>query len=494
MVADACRMAYEADGVDFSEYDTDNDGRVDNVFIYYAGHNEAEGGSKNTIWPHRWVIYPGGNYNGTPASITFNGKRIYDYACTSELRGSTGKNMCGIGTFVHEFGHVLGLPDFYITDYSSNHKTLAHWDVMDYGPYLNVGRTPPGYSSYERFFLDWLKPEFLNTPLDVKLEALNTSNTAYLIAEGDTHNLNGANPKPTEFFMLENRQKTGWDAYLPGSGLLITRVNYSASSWTQNTVNNDKNKQGVELISANGKRTGAMKEEGVTFPGASAVTSYIPKLRSGKEVDKPLTQITLLPDKAIFFKFMGGFRIQPPVAKEASNVELGSFTANWEKVKDVTGYYLSIYTKTLNTQGEPVIQKYIVEDMWLTETVYDIHNLASETEYYYTVKSVVRTSGTSAGETVSENTSNEIMVKTKKDENESQLRVVKNESGELLVFLNPSDFNETPENSPVIYVYNFSGQIVQKIIPTSTITTIRNLPQKTPYILKSGKRVTKIIL
>ncbi|MDR0370268.1 MAG: M6 family metalloprotease domain-containing protein [Prevotellaceae bacterium] len=491
MVVDACRLASE-DGVDFSEYDTDGDGRVDNVFVYYAGYNEAEYGPKDSIWPHRWVVYSG-NYNGSEASVTFDGKRIYDYACTSELRGSDGQNMCGVGTFVHEFGHVLGLPDFYATN-NAAHTTMAYWDVMDTGPYLNNGRTPPAYSAYERFFLDWLTPKFLNTALDIKLEDIKSANTAYLITEGDMHNLQGMSPNPTEFFMLENRQKNGWDAYLPGNGLLITRINYSHSAWTGNTVNNDANRQGVEIMSANGRRNGRESEGGVTFPGTTKVTSYKPKLRNGNEIDKPLTQITELSDGTIYFKFMGGADIPAPVANDASNIDLGGFAANWEAVDGATGYYLSIYTKALNGQGETVIQKYIVQDMWLTETVYDIRNLASETEYYYTVKSVLRVSDTNAGETVSEKPSNEIMVKTKKDENESQLRVTKTDKGELLVFLNPSDFERTPENERMIYVYNFAGQVVRKITPKSTITTIRNLPQNIPYILTSGKRVTKIIL
>ena len=132
MVVDACIKAAEA-GVKFSDYDSDNDGVVDNIFIYYAGYNEAEGGPDDTIWPHRWIV---------STSITFDGKRIKDYACTSELKGNSGGAMCGIGTFCHEFCHVLGLPDFYATN-GAKHGTLGSWDIMDYGPYNNQGRTPP---------------------------------------------------------------------------------------------------------------------------------------------------------------------------------------------------------------------------------------------------------------------------------------------------------------------------------------------------------------
>lgn len=105
MVVDACTSAYQ-NGVDFSNTIRITMATVDNVFIYYAGYNEAEWGNSNTIWPHRWGIYPtstfgspNANYSGTVASITFNGKIIMDYACTSELKGNTGSNMCGISTF-----------------------------------------------------------------------------------------------------------------------------------------------------------------------------------------------------------------------------------------------------------------------------------------------------------------------------------------------------------------------------------------------------------
>lgn len=490
MVADACRLAYE-DGVDFSEYDTDNDGKVDNVFIYYAGHNEAEQAAANTIWPHRWVVYPGANYSGSQASVTFNGKLVYDYACTSELRASSGKNMCGIGTFVHEFGHVLGLPDFYATN-GANHTTMSYWDVMDLGPYLNQGRTPPAYSSYERFFLGWLTPTLLTEGKNVNLKELNQSNSAYIIAEGDSHNLNGLNPSPSEFFMVENRQKSGWDLYLPGSGMLITRINYSYSSWWNNTVNNTKNKMGVEIISANGQRSGASREEGVTFPGASNIKTYRPVLRdNAKDINKPLTHIKLLSDGTVFFRFMGGEDIEAPVAKEASNVELGSFSANWEAVDDVSGYYLSVYSKEENKLN------YIVENKWLTKTSFDIGNLASETEYYYTLKSAIRISDSSEDEVVSSMPSNEIVVKTKKDENDSRLRISKDGKGDVMVFLNPSDMENLSEDEITIYVYDYSGRMIRKIVPESTITTLDNLPKRNIYILRlgeKGKKTNKVIL
>ncbi|WP_163632219.1 M6 family metalloprotease domain-containing protein [Paludibacter sp. 221] len=281
MVIDACKLADE-DGVDFSEFDIDNDGYVDNIFIFYAGYNEAEYGPKNSIWPHRWTL---ANHN-----TKFDGKIIYDYACTSELRSNQGNEMCGIGTFVHEFGHVLGLPDYYATRNDANHHTLSSWNVMDVGSYLNNGKTPPSYSAYDRFYLNWLEPTELKTNNEISLEALNTSNTAYIVTENGNHNLNRKNPYPTEFFVLENRQNTGWDTYLPGHGLLITRINYNANDWRNNTVNNYPNIMGVDIIEADGIANN-ITLSGDVFPGTSNRQSYTFTLRSGTETNKLISEI-----------------------------------------------------------------------------------------------------------------------------------------------------------------------------------------------------------
>ena len=163
----AIGAAADAAGLDFTQYDTDGDGYVDNVFVYYAGYNEAEGGAANTIWPHRWSVSDAGITSG----ITFDGKKINDYSCTSELKGTSGTNMCGIGTFCHEFGHVLGLPDFYDTS-GTQSNTLDEWDIMDYGAYSNSGCTPPAYSAYERFFLGYLTPQQINTASDITLQPM----------------------------------------------------------------------------------------------------------------------------------------------------------------------------------------------------------------------------------------------------------------------------------------------------------------------------------
>jgi M6 family metalloprotease-like protein len=373
MVIDACTLA-AADGLDFSQYDTDNDGFVDNVFIYYAGYNEAEGGPANTIWPHRWVL--------ASYSTKFNGKIVYDYACTSELKGTSGSNMCGIGTFVHEFGHVLGLPDFYATN-SASHHTLYSWDVMDYGPYNNSGRTPPNYSSYERFFTGWLTPSEISSSDNLTLNPLPSSNNAYLISQTGGHNLDPENPSPTEFFLLENRQKSGWDTYLPGHGLLVTRVYYDPSTWYNNTVNNISTAMGVDIIEADGVATDGSCS-GDAFPGTSKVTSYNPTSRAGSSLSKPLTDITEA-NGIISFKFMGGKFVGDvaPVASEASNITQTSFTASWSQVESATAYLLDVFT----IEGQDTI--YV--DGFKSKNVgnvasYEVSGLAPATTHYYSVK------------------------------------------------------------------------------------------------------------
>lgn len=288
LVVDACKAAHD-DGVDFSVYDTDNDGFIDNVFVYYAGYNEAEHGRSETIWPHRWVVSTDFNYEGTDESITFNGKKLYDYACTSELKSNAGGNMCGIGTFTHEFGHVLGLADMYSTN-SSRHHTLSLWDIMDAGPYLNAGRTPPAYNAFQRMKLGFMTPTLLTQDTDITLRPINTHNEAYLATETNTHNMDGQNPSPTEYFLFENRQKTGWDTYLPGHGMLAYRINYDPNTWRRNEVNNNPAAMGVDILEADGKADRASLS-GDTYPGTSNVTSVNLTLRSGKRLYKKIGNI-----------------------------------------------------------------------------------------------------------------------------------------------------------------------------------------------------------
>ncbi len=244
MVEEACKLA-DQQGADFSRYDSDNDGYVDFVYVLYAGFGEADSGIENTIWPHSsWLTYYG--------RLTLDGKIVDKFACSNELT-YVSKQHDGIGSFCHEFSHILGLPDLYCTDDEGDWKTLGKWDIMDSGSYNNDSNTPAGYSAYERFFLGWTQPRVLRDAENVRLQSLDQSNETLLVTATGKHNLKGDNPNPQTFFMIENRQQTGWDEYLPGHGMLITKIQYEDYKWASNTVNNTEDEMGVDLIEADGK-------------------------------------------------------------------------------------------------------------------------------------------------------------------------------------------------------------------------------------------------
>ena len=290
LVKEACILAHDSLGADFSQYDFDNDGNVDWVVILYAGYGEASGASANTIWPHQYEL----SYTGM--SFMLDGKTVDHYCCLNELTGRSGKTRDGIGTFCHEFSHVMGLPDFYPTIQGATQHTLCNWDIMDYGPYNNEGNTPPCYSAYERWFMGWVTPRVLTVPEEVTLRPLNDSQEALLMCEGDVHNLDGIRPNPQTFYLMENRTQTGWDKYLPGKGMLITKIQYSYNKWAQNTVNNTANKMGVDIMEAKANSSAYGKATDAYPRGAGSFTKF---------ADHEITEILLEENNDITFLYRG---------------------------------------------------------------------------------------------------------------------------------------------------------------------------------------------
>ncbi|MBQ8100176.1 MAG: M6 family metalloprotease domain-containing protein [Paludibacteraceae bacterium] len=281
MIAEACLLAKEKYGslIDFSRYA--QDGRtVDAVYVVYAGYGESDGGKNYTIWPHNWTISEAG---GTPPVI--DGVSFSAYVCSSELFDETlfisgSKRTCvreGIGLMCHEFSHVMGLPDLYTTN-GATHKTWGDWDLMDHGCYNNNSLTPPSYSAYERWFMGWQTPEQLSKEGDYTLLPLNQEGSSLaLTADGSNCTV-----RSTDYYLLENRQQTGWDTWLPGHGLLLSRVRYYADAWNSNSVNNSSRSLLIDLIEADGQtpgysfyNSGFLGKPGDLFPaGATEVTLY----------------------------------------------------------------------------------------------------------------------------------------------------------------------------------------------------------------------------
>lgn len=274
LVIEAVKLA-DDDGVNFSLYDANNDMLVDNISIIVAGYNEAEGGKAETIWPH---------YNTISSSSRYDNKYISGYLMISEYRGSGGKVQAGIGTYCHEFGHALGLPDLY--DTSSDAYTVGSWDIMCSGSYNNSGSTPPSYTAFERFMMGWLTPRQITAPGLQTLHPIETHNEALLIASGP-HNMQPYTPNPREYFLLENRQAFGWDAgkkALVSTGLLVSHVTFNSTTWNYNTFNNNK-PLGFAIESA-GMVQPTQSTAADIFPGSTKRTTWLPTLNNGTTLDE----------------------------------------------------------------------------------------------------------------------------------------------------------------------------------------------------------------
>ena len=245
MVCEAVKLVLEEyPDLDWSQYDWDGDNFVDQVYVVYAGKGEADGGLEDTIWPHAYDLESAKYFGDGDGPVTVGTKlKVNTYACGSELNGEG--NICGIGTMCHEFSHCLGYPDFYDTDYSGG-LGMDCWDLMDGGSYNGDGYLPAGYTGYERWVAGWSEPIVLGDE-DVTVEnmkALQDGGEYYIIY----------NPKnKNEYYMLENRQKVGWDKLLPGAGLLIVHVDYDAKIWKENTPNDDPDHQRMTWVAADNK-------------------------------------------------------------------------------------------------------------------------------------------------------------------------------------------------------------------------------------------------
>lgn len=261
-------------GFDLRPFDNNGDGIVDNFFIYFAGHNQAESGEADATWPHASTVIS--------MEWTYGGVRLGEYACTSELKGnSQSTEMCGIGAFCHEFSHVLGLKDAYDMDGMTDGVTagLMSLSLMSRGNYNNGGHTPPSLNAVERHMLGWLGLEELDAGVKYYELPPISENKAYVFStENDG-----------EFFVLENRNTSSnpWDAQVDpadrGNGLLIYHVDRSECMvqgktakfrWVYSGINNVLAHPCFRLVAANGPKfydSGA-RGSNMFFPGGSVYT------------------------------------------------------------------------------------------------------------------------------------------------------------------------------------------------------------------------------
>lgn len=228
MIIEACNQANAE--VNFADYDWDDDGAVDQVFVLYAGTGEADGGSKSTIWPHMYYL------SATNRQLTLDGVTVDTYACSNEV--TTSNSIEGIGCFCHEFSHCMGFPDFYDTAYNGWFG-MNDFDLMCSGSYNGNTFIPAGYTAHEKMMCGWQDPIVLSDK-DTTVTSLqpmsNNGETFIIYNDGHTD----------EYFMIENRQKSGWDAGYPARGLMITHVDFDKNIWEYNCPNTEITATSVE--------------------------------------------------------------------------------------------------------------------------------------------------------------------------------------------------------------------------------------------------------
>jgi len=245
---DVIAAAVEQLGTDFSNYvvpagDENHKAGVPLLCMLYAGKGQATESdtqaNKNLLWPCEWDAEEDevaqGNYKGVHFNSFFVGNELY------------GSKLMGMAVFCHEFGHALGLPDFYVTDYSyEGDDPFSNWSIMDTGSYVDDDcRVPMGYTAYEKSFMGWLELKEMPDSGEVTLQSPFdlAENSAYIVRNSGI-----------ETFIFENRQPGTWYPSEYGSGVLVSRIAYNKMDWAYNTLNNVQSKKRACVLTANGAK------------------------------------------------------------------------------------------------------------------------------------------------------------------------------------------------------------------------------------------------
>ncbi|MBO4483024.1 MAG: M6 family metalloprotease domain-containing protein [Prevotella sp.] len=341
LIKDVCTVANN--DVDFAQYDSDNDGYVDLVYIIYAGYSAQWGESKNpnAIWPKSGT----GNYG------TYDGKQVQRYGVNNELafypdvwkdmkvdQATFKPYLSGIGVFLHEMSHTMGLPDFYptvnwtdITKYDN--QSMEEWDLMDGGENTFNGFYPTPYTAWERELMGWTeKMDTLKNPANVTLTPLANGGKGLRV-------MNDNDATGNEYYILESITNKGWYAKMPGTGMLVTHINYDAASFANfSGPNNTAGSPRITVIPANGTiyssyhyKEGIASQyamdqkevrnnwKGNTYPGTQNVTSLTNWKPFKGTMSKNITNIVQKSNGDVTFAFMGGVPVISFANKEMTS-------------------------------------------------------------------------------------------------------------------------------------------------------------------------------
>ena len=355
MIKEAVEAADKA-GADWKSYDWDGDGECDQVFVLYAGLGQSTGGDANTIWPHQFQMSACREINRTPVT-TECGIVVDTYACSNENQPVMKNGQfineyqpAGIGTICHEFSHCLGFPDMYDTSNQGNYA-MGTWDPMSSGSYNGNGMIPANYSAWERIYAGWVEPIVLDKAATVKAMVSSSQYGRPFIIYNDNHK--------DEYYLLENRQKEGWDAALYGTGLLITHVDYDKEVWARNIVNYYADHQRCTIFHADNETDATYTSSVVNDPypykvgnrffndkltddSEPAAELYNNNTDGRKFMGKPITSIRNKDDGNVSFAFMGGNKEN--IISNVTNTGIGHVTVDGvvkhEGIYSIDGRYL----------------------------------------------------------------------------------------------------------------------------------------------------------
>jgi immune inhibitor A len=271
--------------IDWQSFDENNNGYVDNLIIVHAGAEAAFTGDLNDLWAHVYVI---------PNPQIIQDENVWIYAMTSEYLSKPSDPQI-IGGDCHEFGHLLGLPDLY--DFSDNSNGVGLYSLMGAGSWGNKGATPTHLDAWSKYVLGFS---------DATVNP--TGNVPLTDAETNTNVIKYTTPDPNEYFLIENRQKLLFDAYLPSEGLFIWHINENQK------YNDNEMCFMVGLLQADGLKDLENKanygDSGDPYPGITNNRSFGINTDPGSilcDSTKQKLLITDISDSDIFMAFNSSF-------------------------------------------------------------------------------------------------------------------------------------------------------------------------------------------
>ncbi|MCQ2143560.1 MAG: M6 family metalloprotease domain-containing protein [Bacteroidales bacterium] len=393
MIVDAIKAADPL--VDFSQFDDDGDGYIDNIFVFFAGKDEADDVNNNAdcVWSHAWYLVSGAGRRAS--SVTFDGVVADRYACTSELTiTGSGYDFATIGTFCHEFSHTLDLPDYYDTDYDATdgvHLSAGLWtytSLMDGGNMNNDGNTPPNYNCIDREIIGLIEPQ----PLAVGQYTLKPIDQEGAVCLRYDHPSNVG-----EYFLFECRStKSGWDKYIYGNGLYIYHIDRSrnrvannvtaAKAWSSNMVNAYHDHQCADLIEASARNDVFVYEnfhglstndlKGLPFPYSASRNYFSNTSRpqflfwDGTESQFAISNITVNDDGSVSFTVSASTVIPEIVRYEYESFQTSAVISWIANVVTEEPAYISIGKTGGKMEEFPVVSydgktnyAYVAEDL-----------------------------------------------------------------------------------------------------------------------------------